>query len=892
MKNRRIGLVIVALFVCMIMAFTLVSCMDAENYHTKDDISSLIGELEATMTEKATANADAIAALRAEYTTKTSGLETAISENKTLIANLTLAHSTKVAELEQANKKISDELSALKATYATDLAALEKADGDNKAAIDALTSEYNKKVAALEQADDTNAKAIADLTKDYNTQVEKLESAIKQANDTIVSYKIALEESIADLETKQDAQIAEIKTLIATVQSANTSQEQKIALLANQIIELQKSMQIERVEFDANGNLVLHFVGGTSQTVNAPEKHVHAFGEWILFQKSAQSCEYLIYYHVCESCGALEWNQQSTERIEHSFGAGEVTREPTCSKKGEMTYTCEHCGYEMTEDIAVVPHTYDRNAFASDGTTHWHACVECGAKDEDSQSDHTWNAGEVTTEPTCTDDGEKTFKCKVCDAAMPEKTEAVPALGHDVDEEAFESNGTTHWNVCEREGCGAKVNEEACDMDFMGLDDVYCAKVCFICSYIDESTMVEHDLDAGKVTRKATCTKKGEMTYTCENCGYEIVEDIAVVPHTYNDGEVIREATCSKKGEMTYTCENCGLEIVEDIAVVPHTYDEAKWGGDDTQHWIPCTVCGQAKDGTQGNHNFGSEITVYPVAGFCKPGEIYQECADCGRKVISTYIPSDAPHTFVFDAAKSELQEGGVQAGTLVYSCSACDFSYSIDAIGLKNFDDKTRAGNVWGVPTSDKASLTYENGNITVVGPIDSKASLGNTPNFDINNNPQNEGIVFANGKSVVLGFDFGAPTGGFPEANFHTSTKLSNNWGMSGLIVNGDGTMTYNGQPIGTADHTKMTSFVVKFVLDPSTLMVNFTVWIDGVKVLTDATPYPGNASASASFQDATTYMNITITPNAANVALDRGLIIDNIFYANEVPEYLSAQ
>jgi len=516
---------------------------------------------------------------------------------------------------------------------------------------------------------------------------------------------------------------------------------------------------------------------------------------------------------------------------EHEWDyANGTTVAPTCTENGKYVYKCKNC--DATKDIAADPEMPEDAALLATGHT----------KDAATE--------EVTTAATCTTAGVKSFDCATC-GAEGVITEEIRATGHKFARVLSTADGK-HFYACTVEGCDARDQEEDCEYEVVEKDADKHYELCSVCEKPKADSEVAHNFGE-PVTTPATCTKEGSETKTCADCGYEVVTP---------------------------------------LAIVPHTYDETKWGGDDTQHWIPCTVCGQAKDGTQGNHNFGSEITVYPVAGFCKPGEIYQECADCGRKVISTYIPSDAPHTFVFDAAKSELQEGGVQAGTLVYSCSACDFSYSIDAIGLKNFDDKTRAGNVWGVPTSDKASLTYENGNITVVGPIDSKASLGNTPNFDINNNPQNEGIVFANGKSVVLGFDFGAPTGGFPEANFHTSTKLSNNWGMSGLIVNGDGTMTYNGQPIGTADHTKMTSFVVKFVLDPSTLMVNFTVWIDGVKVLTDATPYPGNASASASFQDATTYMNITITPNAANVALDRGLIIDNIFYANEVPEYLSAQ
>lgn len=40
---------------------------------------------------------------------------------------------------------------------------------------------------------------------------------------------------------------------------------------------------------------------------------------------------------------------------------------------------------------------------------------------------HTWDQGTVTTEPTCTADGVKTFTCATCGDTM---TEAIPALGH------------------------------------------------------------------------------------------------------------------------------------------------------------------------------------------------------------------------------------------------------------------------------------------------------------------------------------------------------------------------------------------------------------------------------------------------------------------------------
>lgn len=80
-------------------------------------------------------------------------------------------------------------------------------------------------------------------------------------------------------------------------------------------------------------------------------------------------------------------------------------------------------------------HSY---AIKSDDTHHWEECV-CGATRN--KTEHTWTE-KVTTEPTCTEPGEKTFTC-VCGAT---KKEAIPATGHD-----FSNNG-----ICK---CGEKAPE-------------------------------------------------------------------------------------------------------------------------------------------------------------------------------------------------------------------------------------------------------------------------------------------------------------------------------------------------------------------------------------------------------------------------------------------------
>lgn len=97
------------------------------------------------------------------------------------------------------------------------------------------------------------------------------------------------------------------------------------------------------------------------------------------------------------------------------------------------------------------------------------------------------------------------------------------------------------------------------------------------------------------VTKKATCTEKGEKKGTC-TCGYTTTEAIAKTEHTYGNFTVTKEPTCTEKGEKTATCSVCKEKITESISAKGHTY--GKWTVEkeatETEKglkWAKCTVC-------------------------------------------------------------------------------------------------------------------------------------------------------------------------------------------------------------------------------------------------------------------------------------------------------------
>lgn len=90
----------------------------------------------------------------------------------------------------------------------------------------------------------------------------------------------------------------------------------------------------------------------------------------------------------------------------------------------------------------------------------------------------------------------------------------------------------------------------------------------------------EHTWDEGEVTKDATCTEKGEMTYTCTKCGETKTEDIDPLGHDYKS--VVTEPTCTEQGYTTHTCSRCQHSYVDSYTdATDHTYENGV-----------CTGCG------------------------------------------------------------------------------------------------------------------------------------------------------------------------------------------------------------------------------------------------------------------------------------------------------------
>lgn len=210
----------------------------------------------------------------------------------------------------------------------------------------------------------------------------------------------------------------------------------------------------------------------------------------------------------------------------------------TVSSKG----ACLHTGYGTHENT--VPATCGEA-----GRTET-ICDNCGevvsTKEIPATGAHTWDNGTVTTEPTETTPGVRTFTCAVCHAT---RTETIPATGaHDYQ---FTRNVAP---TCTADGY-----------------DLYTCSGCGATEKRNSKPALGHKWDSGTVTTEPTETTPGVRTYTCTVCGEVKTETIPATgahTHKWDAGKVTTEPTATTPGVRTYTCTICGLTKEE---VIPPT---------------------------------------------------------------------------------------------------------------------------------------------------------------------------------------------------------------------------------------------------------------------------------------------------------------------------------
>ncbi|WP_270590522.1 hypothetical protein [Coprococcus sp. LG101-27] len=268
----------------------------------------------------------------------------------------------------------------------------------------------------------------------------------------------------------------------------------------------------------------------------------------------------------------------------------------TCTEKAK----CAVCGAKYGD---VLGHDFT-TSWTHDDNEHWKQCSRCDEKDD--VGPHTWNSGTVTTAPTCTKAGEKTYSCNKCDAT---KIEPIPATGHSWKSD-WTSDATHHWHECTNKNCDVTDNA-------------------------GKKGYAEHS------GGKATCTQNA----VCEFCKAEYGEKL---PHDFTaetvDAKYLKSAdTCTEKAVYYKSCAVCGLssEGTADEATffsgnaLDHNWGAWTQNSDEKTHTRICkrdTSHTETENCIDANKDHKCDICDYIISE-CADDNKDHKCDYCGKKL-------------------------------------------------------------------------------------------------------------------------------------------------------------------------------------------------------------------------------------------------------------------
>ncbi len=275
--------------------------------------------------------------------------------------------------------------------------------------------------------------------------------------------------------------------------------------------------------------------------------------------------------YVIKTCSFCGLNDSSTvaPAKEHGEFFDLITKDSTCTDKGEKDIVCKDCNKVIsTQEVDVKEHKA-----ADDAQWTETKPAECGVA------------------------GEEVLYCATCDEILDKRE--IPALEHNYVE------GIIKAPTCKETGLKGTV--------------------CTNCGdYYDETVLdiVDHDI-CWVVTTEAKCEEKGVETYQCRFCGYYEGEvqtrEVEEKGHEMGDWVIVEETSCTKAGLKSRKCINCTDKTeTEEIKQLDHISGEwivfSELTCTTDEHKVQyCTVCKTELDvikNTTPGHKPGEWVTV------------------------------------------------------------------------------------------------------------------------------------------------------------------------------------------------------------------------------------------------------------------------------------------
>ena len=282
----------------------------------------------------------------------------------------------------------------------------------------------------------------------------------------------------------------------------------------------------------------------------------------------------------------------STPVHTHEFTSS-VTKEATCTEKGEMTFTCK-CGEgTYTEEISMKPHTLSHHAAvekacdAAGSVEHW-TCEDCQAYFLDEAGTQPTTAEQVVVAAshgtlvhhaavaaTCDTDGNvEHWTCEDCQAYFLDEAGTQPTTAEQVVVAASHGTLVHHAAVSKTCDTAGSVEHWTCEdchdyfLDEAGTQETTAEQVVVAASH---GTLVHHEAQA------PTCIATGkEEHWTCEDCQAYFLDEagtqettveqvtIATIPHSMGEYYVafVEDGFATLKKD----CANCNHFEAIDVA--------------------------------------------------------------------------------------------------------------------------------------------------------------------------------------------------------------------------------------------------------------------------------------------------------------------------------------
>ena len=351
----------------------------------------------------------------------------------------------------------------------------------------------------------------------------------------------------------------------------------------------------------------------------------------------------------CGDCNTVIKAQTTVTATGHSYGDATYTWSEDNSKC-TASRSCS-CGDEQTAEATVGTSTVDATCTNAGSTTKT-ATFEASWASAQTKSEPiaalgcNYDGGVVTTAPTCTVAGVKTFTCATCGGT---KTESIPSTGH--------TYGAVTYNFAD--------DGESCTASRVCANDA---------SHVENATATI----SGEVTKAATCIAMGETTYTAT-----FAEDWAATQtKTVADAAMIDHADAENDGNHICDTEGCS-QLIGECSGGTATCTEA----------ATCSECGQEYGNALG-HNM---VDVAEQSATCNdPGySAHKACSRCDYTEGKVTIPatdhkyttytSDGNATCTADGTKTAACDNGCGTkDTVADEGTMLEHSYTVEVSGTR----------------------------------------------------------------------------------------------------------------------------------------------------------------------------------------------------------------